>query len=317
MAAITALHSVQPSSAQLERLAALSWYDPSQQVSAFISSTLTSLSKLPSHLAQKAGEALKLAKPTKSSGIHKSQNIEIKHFLETLEASVGLKLQYVNSEESAFPRTMFLQSKVSSKAQTMKPFESSVYLQGADTLLDKLYDVYKVWSELSHQEKPEEKLSYEPRQSLKPEAHLTLKMFDLQRFFSVDSDYLQQVARELVEELSQQGVVKKEKMKVLDLSYHQVILPTVAGLPLYYHHRVPLMVSAHTSLTKGRAGTLEMKTKPMVNYQQKTRVGTLCPFSQQYLGAGVETSLNITVPLRTELSLQNGQVCHLLPSQTN
>merc|ERR1719436_1842589 len=68
------------------------------------------------------------------------------------------------------------------------------------------------------------------------------------------------------------------------------------------------MMSARTSLTTARAGTLEMKIKPSVNYQQKTRVGTLCPFSQQYLGAGVETSLNITVPLRTELSLQNGQI---------
>ena len=102
--------------------------------------------------------------------------------------------------------------------------------------------------------------------------------------------------------------MKKEKTKVLDLSYHQVILPSVTGLPLYYHHRVPLMMSARTSLTTARPGTLEMKIKPSLNYQQKTRVGTLCPFTQQYLGAGVETSLNITVPLRAELSLQNGQV---------
>ena len=313
MAAVTALPYVQPSSAQLQKLAGLTWYDSQQQVSAFISSTLQSLSQLPSgsqesYLSQKAGEALKLAKPTNSSGIHKSQNIQIKQFLESLKASVGLNLQYVNSEESAFPRTMYLQSQISSKAQTMKPFESSLYLQGADTLLDQLYGAYKSWSQLSQQEKPQEKLGYEPRKSKNPEAHLTLKMFDLQRFFSVDSDYFQQVAREMAEEMSQQGAVKKEKTKVLDLSYHQVILPSVTGLPLYYHHRVPLMMSARTSLTTARAGTLEMKIKPSLNYQQKTRVGTLCPFTQQYLGAGVETSLNITVPLRAELSLQNGQV---------
>merc|ERR1719436_318755 len=67
-------------------------------------------------------------------------------------------------------------------------------------------------------------------------------------------------------------------------------------------------MSAHTSLTRGRAGTLEMKSKPKLDYQQRTRVGTLCPFTQQYRGAGVQTSLNVTVPLRTELSLQNGQI---------
>lgn len=315
MAAITALPAVQPSSAQLQKMAALTWYDSQQQVASFISSTLESLSQLPSgseeslsHLSQKAGEALKLAKPTNSSGIHKSQNIEIKQFLETLKASVGLKLQYVNSEESAFPRTMFLQSEISSKAQTMKPWESSVYLQGADTFLDELYNGYKYWSQLSHQQKPEEKLTYEPRQTRKPEAHVTLKMFDLQRFFSVDYEYMQQVAMEMAKEMSQQGAVKKDYMKVLDLSYHQAILPTVSGLPLYLHHRTPLVVSAHTSLTRGRAGSLEMKTKPRLSYQQRTRVGTLCPFSQQYLGAGVQTSLNVSLPLRSELSLQNGQV---------
>ena len=317
MAAITALPSVHPSSSQLQKLAALTWYDSQQQVASFISSTLESLSQLPSgseeslsHLSQKAGEALKLAKPTNSTGIHKSQNIEIKQFLETLKASVGLKLQYVNSEESAFPRTMFLQSLISSKAQSMKPFESSVYLQGADTFLDALYNEYKFWSQLqlSQAERSEEKLTYEPRQSRKPEAHVTLKMFDLQRFFSVDYDYLRQVGMEMAEEMSQQGAVKKDYMKVLDLSYHQAILPTVSGLPLYLHHRVPLVMSAHISLTTGRDGTLEMKTKPRLNYQQRTRVGTLCPFTQQYRGAGVQTSLNVTVPIRTELSYQNGQV---------
>ena len=133
-------------------------------------------------------------------------------------------------------------------------------------------------------------------------------MFDLQRFFSVDSDYLRQVAMEMAEEMSQQGAVKKDYMKVLDLSYHQAILPTVTGLPLYLHHRVPLVMSAHMSLTTVRPGTMEMKTKPRLNYQQRTRVGTLCPFTQQYRGAGVQTSLNVTVPIRTELSLQNGQV---------
>ena len=315
MAAITALPYVQPSSAQLQKLATLTWYESQQQVASFISSTLESLSQLPSgsqeslsHLSQKAGEALKLAKPTNSSGIHKSQNLEIKQFLETLKASVGLKLQYVNSEESAFPRTMYLQSEISSKAQTMKPFESSVYLQGADTFLDELYNGYKFWSGLNQQEKPEEKLTYEPRQSRKPEAHVTLKMFDLQRFFSVDYDYLKQVAMELAGEMSQHGAVRKDYMKVLDLSYHQAILPTVSGLPLYLHHRVPLVMSAHTSLTRGRAGSLEMKTKPRLSYQQRTRVGTLCPFTHQYLGAGLQTSLNLTVPLRSELALQNGQV---------
>merc|ERR550519_192681 len=97
-------------------------------------------------------------------------------------------------------------------------------------------------------------------------------------------------------------------MKVVDLSYHQAILPTVSGLPLYLHHRTPLMVSAHTSLTTGRAGTLEMKTKPRLSYQQRTRVGTLCPFTKQYLGAGVQTSHNLTLPIRTELEIQNGQI---------
>ena len=99
MAAVAALPYVQPSSAQLQKLAVLTWFDSCKQVSSFISSTLKSIAALPTasyesltHLSQKAGEALKLAKPIRS-GIHKSQNIKIQQFLDTLKAAVGLKLQ--------------------------------------------------------------------------------------------------------------------------------------------------------------------------------------------------------------------------------
>ena len=99
MAAVSALPYVQPRSAQLQKLVVLTWFDSSKQVSSFISSTLKSISELPtgsdeflSQLSQKAGEALKLAKPIRS-GIHKSQNIKIKQFLDTLKASVGMQVQ--------------------------------------------------------------------------------------------------------------------------------------------------------------------------------------------------------------------------------
>merc|ERR1719394_1922615 len=313
VAAVSALPYVQPRSAQLQKLAVLTWFDSSKQVSSFISSTLKSISKLPtgsdeylSQLSQKAGEALKLAKPIKS-GIHKSQNIKIKQFLDTLKASVGMQVKYVNSPDSAFPKTMYLKSEISSKAQTMKPFETSVYLQGAEAVLDYITENYKFLVRDSMVRTLEEKLSYEPRQSATPEAHVTLKMFDMERLFSVDTESFKEMWSQFGREISKGNIAfNGDFMKVLDLSHHFTYVPTVSGVPLYLHHRVPVVMTSHTSVVV-HAYTVEIKTKPVINYMQHTQVGALCPFTKEYLGAGVDTSLHVTVPLRADLSLKQGQ----------
>jgi len=319
MAAVSALPYCSPSSADLQKMAVMTWFDSSKQVASYISSTLQSLKDMPlgsieqqTELSQKAEEALKLAKPY-HYGIQTSQNLKIKQILDTLKASVGMHLQYVNSEESAIPRNMYIKSEVNSRVSKTKQFETSVYVQGADKVIEKVQDLYKMLYQQQQDapQKQAEQLQYEARRSKTPEAHVTLKMFDMQRLFTVDAEALQEMIAQLSHEMSQESEsngIKRDYLKVLDLSNHLSIIPTAAGLPLYIKHVTPLVITSHTSIMMGRNQAIEIKSKPVMNYMQSTSVGTFCPISKQYLGTGAENSIHVTIPLRADVRVNNGQV---------
>jgi len=78
-------------------------------------------------------------------------------------------------------------------------------------------------------------------------------------------------------------------------------------LPLMVQHRTPIVIAAHASLMMVKKGEVEIKIKPVVNYKQTTLVGVFCPFTQKFLGAGVDTSLHVAVPLRVGVALKHGQ----------
>lgn len=157
----------------------------------------------------------------------------------------------------------------------------------------------------------EEKLSYKPRKSPVPEAHVTLKMYDMQRLFTIDNRFLQELMHQISSEMSQENEsngIKRDYLKILDFSNYMSIIPTTVGMPLYIKHVTPLVISSHTSIIMGRNQVLEVKTKPVVNYMQQTSVGTFCPITKKYFGTGVEHSMHVSVPLRAELGYQDGQI---------
>ena len=317
MAAISVLPYTLPSSADMQKLAIRTWFESSQQVSSYITSTLKSLKGLPlqaplyQKIAQKAEEAYKLAKPM-TTGIQTSHNIKIVQFLDTLRSAVTLKLQYVTSEESAVPRTMYVKSDIQSKSQSKDMFESAVYVQGSEVLMEKMYNLYKI---VQNQELPKYKqesiLNIKNRMAKHPEAHVTLKMLGLQRFYSIDSEFIQGIVLQLTNEFikdNQSNGIKKEFLKVLDLDGFNYIIPTESGLPLYVQQRTPMVISIHASLVMIKNGEAEIKIKPVFNYKQTTHVGFFCPFTQKFLGAGVDTSFHVAAPLMADVALQHGQL---------
>merc|ERR1719309_702950 len=106
-----------PSATIYDKLAVATWWEPSKQVSSYVASTLRTVSMLPSHSRlhnKHAGLAAQLVRPV-DMGIQTSHNLIISQFLETLKSSVNMKAQYVTSEESAFPRNIFLRSTMKSR----------------------------------------------------------------------------------------------------------------------------------------------------------------------------------------------------------
>merc|ERR1712240_998104 len=287
MAAITILPVTLPTSFHLNKLAIRTWWEPSRQVSAYITSTLHALAnpefardaKMFSSISERAREAIRLAKPT-DAGIVTSHNIIISRFLDTLKAAVNMRLQYVFSEEVA------------------------MHMEGGQFLIDKLYETYNRFM-LSEEEKARVNtqrdyikniVNVESRRMRKPEAHVTVKSMGLQRIFSLDNmiveQLLEKVALESVEALQHHMVHSYQFMKIIDMNGHRAIIPTESGLPVYISHQTPLVLSgeavADIHVTSVKNMKADVTIKPVVNHKHITEAGIFCPITKKFLGAGVD-----------------------------
>ena len=98
MAAISVLPYTLPFSSDMTKLATRTWFESSQQVASYITSTLQTLKDLPlqtplyQKIAQEAEAAYKFAKPINTE-IQTSHNLKIVQFLDTLKTAVTLKFQ--------------------------------------------------------------------------------------------------------------------------------------------------------------------------------------------------------------------------------
>jgi len=331
MAAITILPHTWPTSVHLNELAIRTWWEPSNQVSAYITSTLRALanpelerySKIYAVISESAREAIKLAKPT-DAGIQTSHNIMISHFLDTLKAAVNMKLQYVFSEEDELPRNLFMKASVKSDTHKFNHMEVAAHMEGGQFLLNKLYETYARFM-LSEDEKSrmdtqrdyiKNIVNVESRRMRKPEAHITVKSLGLQRIFSLDSrmveELLEKIAIESIEALKMHKVHSYEFMKIIDMNGHNALIPTESGLPVIISHSTPLVVSGQAMADMELKDMRDMKAavtiKPVVNYKQITQAGIFCPITKKFLSASVDASVHIALPLVTEVALKEGQL---------
>ena len=326
MAAITVLPYTRPTAEILNKLAIRTWFDPSEQVVSYVYTTLKTIAELPNHslpntfIGEKAREALRLARPA-MTGIQTSHGMMIFQFLDNLKASVKVKLQYINSPESVIPKNMFLKQTIKTETHRMETIETSVYTQGAEYFINKMYEAYN--SMMTGTDKAQyvanknimkNILRVENRVALPPAAHITVKMMGLQRLFSIDATMIEEiietVTRDTMEALNKDHSLTKDFVKIIDVMGHKAIIPTETGLPLHLHHATPLVISGKAALdidlrdmTKGRIG---FTMKPVVNYKQSVDAHLICPFTGKLLGAGVDTALHVTLPLTSEIAMHDG-----------
>merc|ERR1712168_1222259 len=142
IAAVSVLPFAQPTTAEIQKLAVRSWMEPSEQVSAFIVSTIRSLAytEVPElkTVGLKARSVLPLIKK-EHYGIQYSHNINYSSFVEYLKMLIGNQYQLVNSKESLIPHKVALKTMyyAPSNSFKVKPIEFSAYTYGMDYLLEK------------------------------------------------------------------------------------------------------------------------------------------------------------------------------------
>eukprot|EP00088_Acartia_fossae_P064950 TRINITY_DN79_c0_g1_i2.p1 TRINITY_DN79_c0_g1~~TRINITY_DN79_c0_g1_i2.p1 ORF type:complete len:1872 (+),score=653.85 TRINITY_DN79_c0_g1_i2:417-5618(+) len=334
MAAITALTYCYPSTADLQKLAVRSWFEPSEQVSTYIYSTLKTLSQLPSSVSEfddlksKAEITLPLCKPS-FEGIQNSRSLQVVHFIESLRTAVSQKLQWTSSEESFYPRSIFTSTQVMGLASNADTLETSFYMQGAEYVLDKLYEMYSDFKNQGKGPQPEvvknksvikekmSKLNIKEEEQETPEAHLTLKMLGLQKLYSFDEEYVREIVNRITAELPKyQAELEKgmdfEHMKLMDLVGSEYAFPTESGMPVYLSSRTPVVFYSKSEVKSAWESNsmpkMEMKIKGVLNYKRQLTGGVISPITEKFYGAGVETSMHVSAPLSAQVSYRNGQV---------
>jgi len=329
MAAITVLPYTRPSSIYLNKLAIRTWWEPSHQVRAYITSILRTLadpevarlSKIYNDVFEPAKEALRMAKPT-DTGIQNSHEIIISQFLDTLQAGVNMKMQYVISEESQWPRNVYMKTSIRSKSHIVNALEAGVHMEGAPFLINKLYEIYSTFLPEAEQERMNKNkadmktiINIESRRMRRPEAHITIKSMGFQRIFSIDSrmveELIEKVAIGSIDALRTHKRHSYDFLKIADLNGHNAIIPTESGLPVYMSHQTPLVVSgkANTEIVLQNLKNIKagITIKPVINYKQIVEAGIYCPFTKRFLGTGVDSAIHFALPLATEVAFKDGQ----------
>ena len=87
----------------------------------------------------------------------------------------------------------------------------------------------------------------------------------MQRLFTIDHKMVEkiigEITRDSIEALRKDNSLSRDFMKIVNLNGHDTIIPTECGLPVFFHHMNPLIISGQASvnvnfkdMTTGEAG---------------------------------------------------------------
>ena len=312
MAAITGLTYTSPSTFDFQKLALSTWYEHSNQVHSYIYSTLSTLSKLPDEVPEyimikrKANIVLPLAKPC-HMGLHFSQNIQVNDYVEILRSALSHKLQFVASEDSIFPRSLFARAEMKGPVSHIQTLETSVYLLGVESLMKSLMNMNSVkkafYTHDTHKDINSiiDKLAHHNKTTLSPEIHLTLKSFGLQFFSSLKSG----VAKEEIETFFKdiQTYIPKNRSfsKYIDLYGYDTLVPTDSGFPVEVSERNPVLITQTVDTKES------IEIEGMIIMGKTLKAGVLSTLTNTQFSAGVDVETSLSDSLSIDL-LKDGPV---------
>ena len=81
-----------------------------------------------------------------------------------------------------------------SKSHNMEMLDSAIYIQGTEEFIEKMYNTYrKIENQDLFMQEQKSVFDIKNRIAKQPEAHVTFKMLGLQRFYTIDSQRIQEI----------------------------------------------------------------------------------------------------------------------------
>jgi hypothetical protein len=337
VAAFDILLAVSDPNSFLERVAAMTWEEPDQELVSYIFSTLKSLAaiKTPCYkdLTQYAKVALDVCKPVE--GIQHSKSMMWTTFAEHFGLGSNLHLAYIQGRHSVIPRVIHLRLGNILANHWFQPLEATFHTHGIQHLLNKILGP-EAWenkdfeSYYNEQYEGQRELNQEEEQmNLKYRHHepLLLSLYtnflgNQHRQYNLNKETLKNIVSEYGQYYSGTPYLLRalesgfsmhyiHAMNLFDFTYH---VPNPTGLPLILQVEAPTIIKMKSHL-KAVLPTGEQKdtqitldVAPRISTQVVARMGVYAPFFQKFSGAGVKISGQVALPFRGEMEIKNNKI---------
>ncbi|XP_076672909.1 vitellogenin [Andrena cerasifolii] len=310
--AVFLLMRTNPPLSMLQRIADFTNYDTNKQVNSAVKSSIRSMAELTNpdsmDLARKARAAMHLLSPADYSYYY-SHGTAYDMIIEKQNLMRRLIFNYIGSDDSLFPRALYLGLFASYGDFKTPPTEIKAMLSNVKPVLDMLLKSSnnKERSGRTATEKIAEELNIIPDEPIPFEGNLLWNSKFTSRFWPFDNQALQKIPTLLANHamaLKNGGYVNLNKLMSYEIT---VSFPTETGLPFVYTFKEPILykISGNSQLQFDRDLNVNAKADVRLLYSKKIqgRVGFVAPFDNQHFVAGIDMNFQAFAPVRLALDI--------------
>merc|ERR1719312_1503923 len=250
-------------------------------------------------------------------------------FLRELNSGYRAQLAWVSAHEQIMPRSGYLGITLFLQQHYYDLFQGGFMMSGTDSIVDKLSSVVsKVASgSVSEDLKSEirrsldtefskilEKLNVKPVESKVLSANAFFQMGETGIIFRSISERASELINEKIVKLIQnpstllsgETQMRLNFQKTIDLSPVQIMFPSDMGLPVQVELNAPVTVSLMGKAVvepRSMLPSFTLSGKALLTSQMSAHVGTVCPFTREFVASGINQHSVINVPGSLEVKL--------------
>jgi len=323
-----------------QQLAYSTWFAASQEVHAFIYTSLHRLAHIEGPLngllwpmVRKARTVLSLAKPI-VPGYAKSRNSFAAAFAQHLQTSFAHQFQYFGAQDSNIPQYMYYRNFISQGqgAVGFSPFEFSVHGHTIQKLVD--FFIFEVQDRKPNvlEAHPDflairQILGLEKRQQeeeIEGAVQFTIRN-EMQRIFSLNEqkikDLIKRTKTNLFPQLLNNGIPFNYQ-KTFQFAEHNAEFPSGLGIPLSFTYRLPVHLSLRGTIkvvqeNGARDSQVIAEVHAVYGWKSHARLAYKAPFVGKQYQAGLQRHVVVEAPLRAAVRLapQGQLVIAITPAQ--
>ncbi|XP_014605280.1 PREDICTED: vitellogenin-like [Polistes canadensis] len=301
-AAVYLLMKTSPPLDMLMRMAQFTNYDYNKQVNSAVKSSIENAAELTypewQELATNARKVLHLLNPADTEYYH-SQN----YFMEAQmndQLSYRALMNYIGSEDSIIPMSIFVAMKTSYNNFLGPPYELSLSISSVKSLLEMYrHKSGKENVEESLTEKIAKMLNIESDDVEQVEGTFFYKTPYLDRYFSFDNHTIERVIRNLMSS-KHSGRVNINKWLSNDMV---MSFPTETGLPFVYALHRPIFYKLSGTTKPDMKSGFDVRL--LMSTKDQGRVGFIAPFDHEAYVSGIDSNCQIFLPFRLNYNVNS------------